>query len=85
MDHNLFGWLVLVVNDRKFPAETVFFSHINQTTVIFHEPATKQTRQPNGLPIYRQVFPSISFEFEIGANPTCVTCPRRSLWNRYFW
>ena len=24
---NLFGWLVLVVNDRKFSIKTVFFSH----------------------------------------------------------
>ena len=45
----MFVWLWLVVNDRKFPAETVFFSHTNQPTVLLHEPATKRTSQPNML------------------------------------
>ena len=45
----MFVWLWLVVNDRKFPAETVFFSHTNQPTVLLHEPATKRTSQPNRL------------------------------------
>ena len=29
-----------VVNDRKFSAGTVFFSHTNQPAVLLHEPAT---------------------------------------------
>ena len=48
---SLFVWLWLVVNDRKFPAEIVFFSHINQPAVLLHEPATKRTSQPNRLNI----------------------------------
>ena len=39
----------LVVNDRKFPAGTVFFSHTNQPTVLFHEPVMIRTSQPNRL------------------------------------
>ena len=46
---SLFGWLVLVVYDRKFPAGIVFFSHTNQPVVLLHEPATIQTSQPNRL------------------------------------
>ena len=42
-------WLVLVVYDRKFSVGTVFFSHTNQSAVLFHEPATKRTSQPNRL------------------------------------
>jgi len=36
---SLFIWLWLVVNDRKFSAGTVFFSHTNQP-LLLHEPAT---------------------------------------------
>jgi len=46
---SLFVWLWLVVNDRKFPAETVFFSHTNQPAVLLHEPATIRTSQPNSI------------------------------------
>ena len=46
---SLFVWLWLIVNDRKFLAGTVFFSHTNQSAVLFHEPATKRTSQPNRL------------------------------------
>jgi len=46
---SLFVWLWLLVNDRKFSAGTVFFSHTNQPTVFLHEPATKRTSQPNRL------------------------------------
>ena len=42
-------WLCLVVNDRKFPVITVFFSHTNQPAVLLHEPATIRTSQPNRL------------------------------------
>ena len=45
----LLGWPWLVVNDRKFSAETVFFSNTNQPAVLLHEPATKRTSQPNRL------------------------------------
>ena len=41
---HLFFWLSLVVNDRKFSAGTVFFSHINQPAVLLHEPATTANR-----------------------------------------
>ena len=44
-----FVWLSLIVNDRKFPAGTIFFSHTNQPAVLLHEPATKRTSQPNRL------------------------------------
>ena len=44
---SLFVWLWLVVNDRKFPVGTVFFSHTNQPAVFLHEPATIRTSQPN--------------------------------------
>jgi len=43
--NSLFGWLVLVVNDRKFPTGTVFFSHTksaSSTSRISNEQA-----QPN--------------------------------------
>jgi len=46
---SLFVWLWLVVNDHKFLAGIVFFSHTNQSAVLFHEPATKRTSQPNKL------------------------------------
>ena len=46
---SLFVWLWLVVNDRKFLAGTVFFSHINQPAVLLHESATIRTSQPNKL------------------------------------
>ena len=49
MTIGLFIWLWLVVNDRKFTAETVFFSHTNQPAVLLHEPATIRTSQPNRL------------------------------------
>ena len=45
--HSLFVWLWLVVNDRKFSAGTVFFSHTNQPAVLLHEPATIRTSQTN--------------------------------------
>jgi len=48
--HSLFLWLWLVVNDRKFSAGTIFFSHTNQSAVLLHKPATKRTSQPNCLP-----------------------------------
>ena len=35
---SLFVWLWLVVNDRKFLAGTIFFSHTNQLTVLLHKP-----------------------------------------------
>ena len=38
---SLFVWLWLVVYDRKFSVETVFFSHTNQPAVFLHEPTTK--------------------------------------------
>ena len=44
---SLFVWLWLVVNDRKFSAGTVFFSHTNQLAILFHELATKRISQPN--------------------------------------
>ena len=53
MINNMFVWLWLVVNDRKFPAGTVFFSHTNQPAVLLHEPATKRTSQPNRLNSHR--------------------------------
>ena len=40
-EFSLFVWLWLVVNDRKFLAGTVFFSHTNQPAVLLYEPATK--------------------------------------------
>ena len=45
----VFVWPWLVVNDRKFLAETVFFSRTNQPAVLLYEPATKRTSQPNRL------------------------------------
>jgi len=45
----LFGWGETIVYDRKFPAGTIFFSHINQPAVLLHEPATIRTSQPNKL------------------------------------
>ena len=50
--YSMFVWLWLVVNDHKFPAETVFFSHTNQPAVLLHEPATKRTSQPNMLTMW---------------------------------
>ena len=47
--HSQFVWLWLVVNDRKFLAETVFFSHTNQAAVLLHEPAIIRTSQSNKL------------------------------------
>ena len=52
-------WLWLVVNDRKFTAETIFFSHTNQPAVLLHEPATKRTSQPNRLLRYGGVVPQL--------------------------
>ena len=49
---SLFVWLWLVVNDSKFLAETVFFSHTNQPAVLLHEPATIRTSQPNRLCLF---------------------------------
>ena len=49
---SLFVWLWLVVNDRKFSAGTIFFSHTNQSAVLLHEPATIRTSQPNRLHVY---------------------------------
>ena len=49
--HSLFVWLWLVVNDSKFPAGTVFFSHTNQPAVLLHEPAMIRTSQPNMPPV----------------------------------
>ena len=46
---SLFVWLWLVVNDRKFSAGIVFFSHTNQPAVLLHETAIKRTNQPNRL------------------------------------
>jgi len=46
---NLFVWLWLVVNDRKFSARTVFFSHTNQPTVFFYEPTTIRISQTNRM------------------------------------
>jgi len=40
---------VAFVNDRKFSAGTLFFSHTNQPAVLLHEPATIRTSQPNRL------------------------------------
>ena len=54
--NSLFVWLWLVLNDRKFSAGTVFFSHTNQSAVLFHEPATKRTSQPNMLQITKAIF-----------------------------
>jgi len=51
LSNSLFVWLWHVVNDRKFSARTVFFSHINQPAVLLHEPATKRTSQPNMLTV----------------------------------
>jgi len=48
---SLFVWLWLVVNNRKFSAGTVFFSHANQPAVLLYKPATKRTSQPNRLHI----------------------------------
>ena len=48
----MFVWLWLVVNDHKFSAGTVFFSHTNQLAVLLHEPATKRTSQPNRLMVF---------------------------------
>ena len=45
----MFGWLVLIVYDRKFSAGIIFFSHTNQPAVLLHEPVTIQTSQPNRL------------------------------------
>ena len=44
---SLFVWLWLIVNNRKFLVRIVFFSHTNQPAVLFHEPATIRTSQPN--------------------------------------
>ena len=49
----MFVWMWLVVNDRKFSAGTVFFSHTNQPAVLLHEQATIRTSQPNRLEIVR--------------------------------
>jgi hypothetical protein len=38
--YTMFVWVWLIVNDRKFLVGTVFFSHINQPTVLLHEPTT---------------------------------------------
>ena len=38
--NSLFVWTWLVVNDRKFSAGAVFFSHTNQPAVLLHESAT---------------------------------------------
>ena len=40
-DFSLFVWLWLIINDRKFPVGTVFFSHTNQPVVLLHEPANR--------------------------------------------
>jgi len=37
---SLFVWLWLIVNDRKFSAGIVFFSHTNQPAVLLHESTT---------------------------------------------
>ena len=42
---SLFVWLWLVVNDHKFSAGTIFFSHTNQPAVLLYEPATIRTSQ----------------------------------------
>ena len=49
LSNGLFVWLWLVVNDHKFLAGIVFFSHTNQPAVLLHEPVTKRTSQPNRL------------------------------------
>ena len=43
---SLFGWLVLVVNDRKFLAGSVFFSHTKSASSISSRTSNEQT-QPN--------------------------------------
>ena len=41
---SLFVWLWLVINDHKFPAGTVFFSHTNQPAVLSqNHPIDKST------------------------------------------
>ena len=57
MQEPIFVWLWLVVNDRKFPVGTVFFSHTNQPAVLLHEPATIRTNQPNRLQVILVVEP----------------------------
>ena len=44
--YSLFGWLVLVVNDRKFLAETIFFSHTKPASSTFSRSSDEQV-QPN--------------------------------------
>ena len=51
-EYSLFVWLWLVVNDRKFPAGTLFFSHTNQPAVLLHESATIRTSQLNVLNVF---------------------------------
>jgi len=43
---SLFDWLVLVVNDRKFSAKTVFFSHIKPASSTSLRSNSEQV-QPN--------------------------------------
>jgi len=43
---SLFGWLVLVVNDRRFSAKTVFFSHTKSTNSTSSRTSNDQA-QPN--------------------------------------
>ena len=68
----MFVWLRRVVNDRKFPAGTVFFSHTNQPAVLLHQPATKRTSQPNRLN-------PRSFTASEHANPLSSFCLARLL------
>ena len=54
---SLFVWLVVIVYDRKFSVGIIFFSHINQPTVLLHEPATMRTSQPNRLLNFKRLLP----------------------------
>ena len=40
LSSSLFVWLWLVVNDRKFLVEIIFFSYTNQPAILLYEPAT---------------------------------------------
>ena len=70
---SLFVWLWLVVNDRKFSAGTVFFSHTNQPAVLLHKPATIRTSQPNRLKILEVIDSTIAMQRPLYPLPTCCS------------
>ena len=84
MDISMFVWLWLVVNDRKFSAGTIFFSHTNQPAVLLNEPATIRTSQPNRLHVDGiQSTRSLNFQLRAPELAFLALCRSGSKYDRY--